>query len=189
MSLAVRDLSKSYGSQVSALNGVVLDVKQGELVTIVGPSGSGKSTLLRCIAGLETPDRGTVEVGGRDVTTLPPGERDVAMIFQDLALYPHLTVRQNIAFPLLAKRTAKDEVTRKVDGVVLGLGLDGLLERRPHQLSGGERRRVAIARAVIREPQLFLMDEPLSNLDAQLKLHVQEELGDLQRRLDRKSVV
>ncbi|MGI8407270.1 MAG: ABC transporter ATP-binding protein [Actinomycetota bacterium] len=182
MSLTVEGLSKSYGA-TPALSDVTIDVDPAELVVIVGPSGSGKSTLLRCVAGLEQADGGTVEVAGRDVTKLPPGKRDVAMIFQDLALYPHLEVRQNIAFPLLAQRLSKDVVARKVETVALSLGLEDLLERRPQDLSGGERRRVAIARAIIREPQLFLMDEPLSNLDAQLKLRVQQELADLPRRL------
>ena len=183
MSLRVTDVVKSYEREQRALNGVSLEVAPGELLAVVGPSGSGKSTLLRCIAGLETPDVGKVEVAGKDVTGAAPGDRDVAMIFQDLALYPHLSVRQNIAFPLLARKASKDEVTSKVDTVSASLGLTQLLDRLPQALSGGERRRVAIARAVIREPQLFLMDEPLSNLDAELKLKVQEDLRALQQRL------
>lgn len=183
MSLSVRGLSKSYVRDRPALREVSLDVAEGELLAIVGPSGSGKSTLLRCVAGLETPDGGTVDLSGREITDVAPGDRDVAMIFQDLALYPHLSVRQNIAFPLLARKVARDVVKAKVDALAASLGLEDLLDRRPDELSGGERRRVAIARVVIREPQLFLMDEPLSNLDPQLKVKVQEELRDTQRRL------
>lgn len=183
MSLTVSGLTKSFTPSLRAVADVSLEVAPGELVAIVGPSGSGKSTLLRCVAGLEDPDAGSIEVGGRDVTRLAAGERDVAMIFQDLALYPHLTVRQNIAFPLLARKTPKAEAGKRAEDVAATLGLSALLDRRPSDISGGERRRVAIGRAVIREPKLFLMDEPLSNLDAQLKIRVQEELSDLQRRL------
>ena len=183
MSLRVQGVTKDFSPSLQALKDVSLDVAAGELVAIVGPSGSGKSTLLRCIAGLESPDAGAIEVAGRDVSGAAPGERDVAMIFQDLALYPHLTVRQNIAFPLLARKTPKAEANKRVEDVGASLSLSAFLDRRPSELSGGERRRVAIGRAVIREPKLFLMDEPLSNLDAQLKLKVQEELAELQRRL------
>ncbi len=150
---------------------------------MVGPSGSGKSTLLRCIAGLEAPDRGSIEVAGRDVTKMDPGERDVAMVFQDLALYPHLDVRTNIAFPLMARKEPREEIRKAVDAAAEMLDISAILDRRPGELSGGERRRVSLARSVVRHPQAFLMDEPLSNLDAALKLRVQDEIRNLQRRL------
>lgn len=184
MTVAVDGLVKSYSrSAPPALREVSFEAESGELLAIVGPSGSGKSTLLRCIAGLENLDRGRVEVGGRDVTDTEPGERDVAMVFQDYALYPHLDVATNIAFPLLARKMQGAEVRTAVIEAAQMLGITGLLERKPAQLSGGERRRVSLARAVVREPSAFLMDEPLSNLDAALKLRVQAEVRDLQQRL------
>ena len=185
MSVSVDGLTKVYPgrrqSAVTALDEVTLAAQPGEMLVIVGPSGSGKSTLLRCIAGLETIDSGTVHVGGRDVTGLDPARRDLAMVFQDYALYPHLDVASNIAFPLLAAKTPKDEVAHKVQRAAEMLDLGPTLQRRPEQLSGGEKRRVSLARAVVREPQAFLMDEPLSNLDANLKMRVQDEIRTLQR--------
>ncbi|MGI8773941.1 MAG: ABC transporter ATP-binding protein [Actinomycetota bacterium] len=186
MSIEVTDLDKTYDgfeTKIPALQGVDLRVDTGELLVVVGPSGSGKSTLLRTVAGLETSDRGTVRVGDRDVTHVAPGQRDVAMVFQDYALYPHLDIRTNIAFPLLARKIDRTEVDRRVGETAAMLGIGGILGRKPSEVSGGERRRVALARAVVRGPQAFLMDEPLSNLDANLKRRVQLEVAALQDRL------
>ncbi|HEV3472080.1 MAG TPA: ABC transporter ATP-binding protein [Actinomycetota bacterium] len=169
---------------VVALDDVTLDVPDGELLVIVGPSGSGKSTLLRCVAGLEQPSTGTIEVGGRDVTDLPPGERDIAMVFQEHALYPHLSARDNIAFGLAARRTESSTISEKVGDVAALMGLEDVLDRRPRQLSGGERQRVALARAIVRQPAAFLMDEPLSDLDAELRAFMRAEIHALQRRLE-----
>lgn len=168
---------------VEALRGVDLDVADGELVVVVGPSGSGKTTLLRCVAGLEEPDSGRIEVGGRDVTALGPGDRDVAMVFQEYALYPHLSVRENIAFGLRARKTGDEETTRKVSDAAELLGIQTTLDRRPAELSGGERQRVALARAIVRAPTAFLLDEPLSNLDAELRAFMRAEIRGLQRTL------
>ncbi|MDQ4065417.1 MAG: ABC transporter ATP-binding protein [Actinomycetota bacterium] len=149
----------------------------------MGPSGSGKSTLLRCVAGLERPDAGTVTVGGRDVSDVPSGDRDVAMVFQEHAVYPHLSVRDNIAFGMRARGTSPSEVAEKVAEAAALLDLGPTLDRRPGELSGGERQRVALARAIVREPTLFLMDEPLSDLDAELRTFMRAEIHALQRRL------
>jgi ABC-type sugar transport system ATPase subunit len=162
---------------------VDLSADGGELLVIVGPSGSGKSTLLRCIAGLERPDEGRVEVGGRDVTDVPPGRRDVAMVFQDFALYPHLDVHANIAFGLKASGFASRDIDGRVADAVALLELEPTLGRRPSELSGGERQRVALARAIVREPTLYLLDEPLSNLDAELRTTTRAEIRSLQKRL------
>jgi ABC-type sugar transport system ATPase subunit len=148
---------------------------------VVGPSGSGKSTLLRCVAGLEKLDSGRIKVGPKDVTDATPGERDVAMVFQDYALYPHLDVTMNISFPLLARKVDQAEIAEKVARAAQMLDIEDVLGRRPGELSGGERRRVSLARAVVREPAAFLMDEPLSSLDAGLRLRVLEEIRSLQR--------
>jgi ABC-type sugar transport system ATPase subunit len=148
---------------------------------VVGPSGSGKSTLLRCVAGLEKLDSGRIKVGPKDVTDATPGERDVAMVFQDYALYPHLDVTTNISFPLLARKVDQAEIAEKVARAAQMLDIEDVLGRRPGELSGGERRRVSLARAVVREPAAFLMDEPLSSLDAGLRLRVLEEIRSLQR--------
>jgi multiple sugar transport system ATP-binding protein len=151
---------------------------------VVGPSGCGKSTLLRLAAGLEPPSAGTISLGGRRIDQLPPHERDVAMVFQSYALYPHMTVRRNVEFPLRTRRIAADERDRMVSEVAEVLGLADLLERKPAQLSGGQRQRVALARAIVRRPKAFLMDEPLSNLDAKLRVQTRAELIELQRRLE-----
>jgi ABC-type sugar transport system ATPase subunit len=156
-------------------------VATGELLVVVGPSGSGKSTLLRCVAGLEKLDSGRIKVGPKDVTDATPGERDVAMVFQDYALYPHLDVTTNISFPLLARKIDQAVIAEKVAGAAQMLDIEDVLGRRPGELSGGERRRVSLARAVVREPAAFLMDEPLSSLDAGLRLRVLEEIRSLQR--------
>ena len=187
MSVTAQGVTKSYLARkrapVQALRGIDLDVADGELVVVVGPSGSGKTTLLRCVAGLESPDSGRIQVGGRDVTALGPGERDVAMVFQEYALYPHLTVRENIAFGLRARNTGEQETGRKTTNAAELLGIEATLDRRPTELSGGERQRVALARAIVREPTAFLLDEPLSNLDAELRAFMRAEIRGLQRAL------
>jgi ABC-type sugar transport system ATPase subunit len=166
-----------------ALCDVHLAVADGERLVLVGPSGSGKSTLLRIIAGLERPTSGSVSIDGRDVTGVPPERRDLAMVFQSYALYPHKSVRENLAFGLRVRRVAAAEIVRRVDAVTRSLGLEGLLDRRPAQLSGGQRQRVALGRAIVREPRAFLFDEPLSNLDPQLRGTARAELVELHRRL------
>lgn len=183
MSVRVAGARKTYRSRagsVTALDGVDVDALDAEFLVIVGPSGSGKSTLLRSIAGLEDLDEGAIEVGGREVTAVPPGDRDVAMVFQEYALYPHLTVFENIAFGLRARRA--DGIERAVREAADHLGLVDALRRRPDELSGGERQRVALARALVRRPVAFLMDEPLSNLDAELRLRTRAEIKDLHHR-------
>ena len=184
MTIGVRGLSKSFDGRAGdhlVLDSVDLEVPDGRMMVVVGPSGSGKTTLLRCIAGLETADSGTVEVGGRDVTRLSPGDRDIAMVFQDYALYPHLSVRDNVAFGLRARKMSKEEIDRDVDVALARVGLYVDLRRRPEKLSGGERQRVALARALVRRPSAFLLDEPLSNLDAELRSQTRVEIKTLQR--------
>ncbi len=192
MSLAAHGLRKTYGRKrrwdrdagVPALDGVDLEVEPGELVAVVGPSGSGKTTLLRCIAGLESLDEGTIEIDDRDVTLLSPGDRDVAMVFQDFALYPHLTVRENLSFGLKARRTKRKDIDERLADVSAALDISDVLDRRPTELSGGERQRVALGRALVRRPRAFLLDEPLSNLDAELRLHARREIKVLQKEVD-----
>jgi ABC-type sugar transport system ATPase subunit len=189
MSLAVRDLSKTFvparhdDGPIHALKGVGLDARDGELMVVVGPSGSGKTTLLRCIAGLERVDEGSIQVAGREVTETPPGERDVAMVFQEYALYPHIDVERNISFGLRARGVPAPELNKRVEEAAVLLALDGVLHRRPSELSGGERQRVALARAIVRTPSVFLLDEPLANLDAGLRATTRAEIRALQRRL------
>ena len=178
--LVIEDLSKRFGP-VPALDGVDLDAAAGELVVVVGPSGCGKSTLLRCIAGLEPVDRGSVRIAGRDVTGMRPADRNVSMVFQSYALFPHLTVAENIGFGLVVRETPKHEVRDQVDAAARLLGVVPLLERRPFELSGGERQRVALARALVRRPDIYLLDEPLSNLDAGLRVEMRTELKRLHR--------
>jgi len=173
---------KSFGP-VTAVNDVSLEIADGEFLVLVGPSGCGKSTLLRMIAGLEEVTDGTISIGGEDVTDLAPRSRDIAMVFQSYALYPHMTVRQNLGYGLRARRTPKPEVARRVDEVAELLGLEELLDRRPAQLSGGQRQRVAMGRAIVRQPQAFLLDEPLSNLDAKLRVGMRASLAQLHQRL------
>ncbi len=187
MSVVVAGLSKSFGD-VGALRGIDLTVDEGELLVILGPSGSGKTTLLRCIAGLEEPDEGVVSVGEVDVTQMPPGDRDVAMVFQEYALYPHLDIANNVAFGLRARKVPRDEIRDRIDRAMTLLGLQDAATRKPAQLSGGEKQRVALARAIVREPRAFLMDEPLANLDAELRTRTRAEIRALQRQLGRSMI-
>ena len=180
--LTVHGLSKRFGDVV-ALDELTLDVPDGQFVVLVGPSGSGKSTVLRLVSGLEDPSAGRIEIHGRDVTRTSPRSRDVAMVFQDYALYPHMTCFANIAYGLKVRGVPRREIAEKVERTAALMGLDQLLERRPGTLSGGQRQRVAVARAVVRDPAVFLMDEPLSNLDARLRLSMRTELRTLQDRL------
>jgi ABC-type sugar transport system ATPase subunit len=182
VTVAVGDLSKTYGDVV-ALEGVNLRADDQELLVVVGPSGSGKTTLLRCIAGLEVADSGRIEVGDRDVTDESPGDRDVAMVFQEYALYPHLDAASNISFGLRARRLDKHVIEEKVLRAARLLRIQDCLGRTPNALSGGERQRVALARAIVREPSAFLMDEPLANLDAELRARTRAEIRTLQREL------
>ena len=181
--IALTNLTKRFAGDVVAVDDVSLEIADGEFIVLVGPSGCGKSTLLRIIAGLEEASEGIVAIGGRDVTELAPRHRDIAMVFQTYALYPHMTVRQNLGYGLKVRRTAKAQVKRRVEEVAELLGLAELLERRPAQLSGGQRQRVAMGRAIAREPQAFLMDEPLSNLDAKLRVGMRASLAQLHERL------
>ncbi|HLF91077.1 MAG TPA: ATP-binding cassette domain-containing protein [Anaerolineales bacterium] len=177
----LRGIQKHFGD-VKAVDGVDLAISKGELLVILGPSGCGKTTLMRMIAGLETPTRGEIVIGERVVTTLPPRDREIAMVFQSYALYPHLTVFDNIAFPLHAKKEPKNAIIAKVEEAAGTLSIEHLLHRKPRQLSGGERQRVALCRALVKEPQVLLLDEPLSNLDAKLRASARDELQRFQRR-------
>jgi multiple sugar transport system ATP-binding protein len=181
--IAIERLTKEFSGGVLAVDDVSLTIGDGEFLVLVGPSGCGKSTLLRAIAGLEEVTAGTVRIDGRDVTDLPPRERDVAMVFQSYALYPHMTVRQNLGYGLKVRRTSKSQIAERVERVARLLRLEELLERRPAALSGGQRQRVAMGRAIVREPHAFLMDEPLSNLDAKLRVSMRAELASLHARL------
>jgi ABC-type sugar transport system ATPase subunit len=181
-SLTIHHVGKDHGA-TRVLGDVSLTVADGELLVLVGPSGCGKSTLLRCIAGLEELSRGAIQMDGVDITRAEPRDRDIAMVFQSYALYPHLTVRDNLAFGLKMRKTPKDEIAQRIRDAAEMLGLDTLLERRPGQLSGGQRQRVAMGRAVVRRPKVFLFDEPLSNLDASLRGQMRVELMRLHQRL------
>jgi ABC-type sugar transport system ATPase subunit len=181
--IAIDNVRKAFAKGHLAVAGVTLTVADGEFLVLVGPSGCGKSTLLRLVAGLETPDSGGIRIGARDATTLPPQARDVAMVFQNYALYPHMTVRANLGYGLSVRRTARDQIAARVDAVARALDLETLLDRRPAQLSGGQRQRVALGRAMVREPQAFLFDEPLSNLDPALRSQARAELLRLHRAL------
>ncbi|MGC2743398.1 MAG: ABC transporter ATP-binding protein [Candidatus Angelobacter sp.] len=179
-----RKLTKVFKQgELGAVNEVDLETREGEFLVFLGPSGSGKTTLLRMIAGLESPTAGEILIGGKVVNDLTPRERRIAMVFQSYALYPHLTVYNNIAFPLKAQNIAKNLHKEKVEWAASLLGIQGLLQRKPRELSGGERQRVALARAIVREPSVFLLDEPLSNLDAKLRLSAREELERFHRRV------
>ncbi len=178
----LRSVTKSFGD-VTVIHGVDLDIDEGEFVVFVGPSGCGKSTLLRMVSGLEEVTSGTMTIGGDDVTHVEPAERGVAMVFQSYALYPHMTVRDNMGFGLKMAKTPPDEIERRVKKAAEILHLDQLLDRKPSQLSGGQRQRVAIGRSIVREPRVFLFDEPLSNLDAELRVQMRLEIATLHQDL------
>ena len=180
--IVLSNVSKGYGA-VPVIDDVSLAIQSGELVVFLGPSGSGKSTLLRMIAGLETIDSGTLTIGGTRCEHLPPGQRGLAMVFQNYALYPHMTVRENLAFGLRNVGMGSDEIGRRVAEAARVLEIGQLLDRRPAQLSGGQRQRVAIGRAIVKEPRAFLFDEPLSNLDAALRVRTRVELAELHQRI------
>jgi multiple sugar transport system ATP-binding protein len=180
--IVIDRVRKSYGA-LTVLKDFSIEVTDGEFVVLVGPSGCGKSTMLKILAGLEEASAGTIRIGGRDVTDLAPGDRDIAMVFQNYALYPHLTVASNMGFGLKMRGTPADVIARRVKEAARILDVEHLLDRRPRQLSGGQRQRVALGRAIVREPQAFLMDEPLSNLDAKLRVHMRAEIGALHQRL------
>jgi ABC-type sugar transport system ATPase subunit len=181
--IQIEQVSKTYSNGHVAIRNVSLEAAGGEFLVLVGPSGSGKSTLLRLIAGLELPTTGRISIGGVDVTDRPPQGRDLAMVFQSYALYPHMSVRENLEYGLKVRRTSRTVAARKVAEVAQALGIHELLDRRPAQLSGGERQRVALGRAMVREPKAFLLDEPLSNLDPSLRAHARAELRQLHQRL------
>jgi len=180
--VTVKDITKKYGA-LPVIHGVSIDIADGEFVVLVGPSGCGKSTLLRMVAGLETISGGTVDIGGRVVNDVLPKDRDIAMVFQNYALYPHKTVADNMGFPLKLKGAPKSEIEAKVRKAAEILDLGKLLDRYPKQLSGGQRQRVAMGRAIVRDPQVFLFDEPLSNLDAKLRVTMRVEIKELHQRL------
>ncbi len=180
--ISIERVTKSYGP-LQVLKDFSLEITDGEFVVFVGPSGCGKSTMLKILAGLEEATSGTVRIGGRDVTDLAPGDRDIAMVFQNYALYPHLTVARNMGFGLKMRGMPAAEIERRVNEAAQILGVAHLLDRKPKALSGGQRQRVALGRAIVREPQAFLMDEPLSNLDAKLRVHTRAEISALHQRL------
>ncbi|MBV9796236.1 MAG: sn-glycerol-3-phosphate ABC transporter ATP-binding protein UgpC [Actinobacteria bacterium] len=181
--ISLDHIDKVYSGGVKAIDQMSLEVRDGEFMVLVGPSGCGKSTALRSIAGLEEISSGTISIGDRVVNDLPPKDRDIAMVFQNYALYPHMTVEQNLAFGLQLRKTPKTEITRRVTEAAKMLGLEQYLKRKPAALSGGQRQRVAMGRAIVREPQAFLMDEPLSNLDAKLRVSMRASLNQLHDRL------
>jgi multiple sugar transport system ATP-binding protein len=181
--IALEHVEKVYQGSVKALDDLNLDVRDGEFMVLVGPSGCGKSTALRSVAGLEEITGGTISIGDRVVNDLPPKDRDIAMVFQNYALYPHMTVADNLAFGLKLRNTPKNEISRRVREAAQLLGIEPYLSRKPAALSGGQRQRVAMGRAIVREPQAFLMDEPLSNLDAKLRVSMRAVLGQLHERL------
>ena len=185
--VGIQDVYKSFGP-VEVIHGVSIDISDGEFVILVGPSGCGKSTLLRMIAGLEDIDSGEIAIGERVVNFVPPKDRDIAMVFQNYALYPHMTVADNMGFSLRLRRAPKAEIRRRVDDAAQILGLTPYLGRFPKQLSGGQRQRVAMGRAIVRDPQVFLFDEPLSNLDAKLRVAMRAEIKELHQRLSTTTV-
>ena len=182
-SVRFENVSKVYPGDVTALDNLTLDVEDGELLVMVGPSGCGKSTTLRLLAGLEEPTTGRMFIGDRDVTDVSPQDRNIAMVFQNYALYPHMTVFDNMAFSLRMKKFPKDEIIRNVTDAAEILGIQSYLGRKPRELSGGQRQRVAVGRAIVRHPAVFLFDEPLSNLDAKLRVQMRNELSRLHTRL------
>lgn len=182
-SVTLRNVNKVYPSGLHAVHNVDVDIADGEFVVLVGPSGCGKSTTLRMVAGLEEVSSGDIHIGDRRVNQVPPGDRDIAMVFQSYALYPHMTVRQNMAFGLKMRRTPRAEIQQRVADAATLLSIESLLDRRPRELSGGQRQRVAVGRAIVRDPAVFLFDEPLSNLDAKLRGQMRTEIAALHRRL------
>src|SRR5512133_1222677 len=181
-SVAIRDVRKAFGA-TAVIHGVDISIRDGEFVVLVGPSGCGKSTLLRMIAGLENITAGEIRIGERIVNNVPPKERDVAMVFQNYALYPHMTVAANMAFSMKLRGAPQKEIDERVNRAAAILGLSQLLQRYPRQLSGGQRQRVAMGRAIVRDPRVFLFDEPLSNLDAKLRVQMRTEIKELHQRL------
>lgn len=181
-SINLKQVTKDFGN-VSVIKPIDLEIKDGEFIVFVGPSGCGKSTLLRMIAGLEDTTSGNIEIDGEDATETPPAKRGLAMVFQSYALYPHMSVRNNIAFPLKRAKMSKEEIENKIANVAKILNLSDYLERKPGQLSGGQRQRVAIGRAIVRQPSAFLFDEPLSNLDASLRVNMRLEISELHKTL------
>ncbi|MEO1701023.1 MAG: sn-glycerol-3-phosphate ABC transporter ATP-binding protein UgpC [Pseudomonadota bacterium] len=186
--VSIENVSKDYGNNVRAVNDVSLDIEDGQFIVLVGPSGCGKSTLLRMVAGLETITDGEISIGDRVVNNVDPAKRDIAMVFQNYALYPHMTVRRNMAYGLTNRKMDKAEIERRVSEAASILRLSDYLERKPRQLSGGQRQRVAMGRAIVRDPAAFLFDEPLSNLDAKLRVDMRGEIKQLQRRLGTTSI-
>ncbi|MBK3745929.1 sn-glycerol-3-phosphate import ATP-binding protein UgpC [Paraburkholderia aspalathi] len=186
--IVLDNVRKTYGNNIEVIQGVSLDIKDGEFLVLVGPSGCGKSTLLRMIAGLEDISSGTISIGDRVVNDVEPSQRDIAMVFQNYALYPHMTVRQNLSYGLKNRKTPPDEIERRIAKAATALEITPFLDRKPRQLSGGQRQRVAMGRAIVREPAAFLFDEPLSNLDAKLRVHMRVEIKRLQRALGTTSV-
>lgn len=184
----LNNISKSYDGDNFAINNLSLSVKDGEFLVLVGPSGCGKSTTLRMIAGLESVTSGDIELDGIKINDFPPGKRDIGMVFQNYALYPHMTVEENLAFPLKVKKIDKNEIKKRVNEISDLVELGDLLKRYPKQLSGGQRQRVALGRAIVRKPKVFLFDEPLSNLDAKLRTQMRNEIISLQRKLNVTSV-
>src|SRR5512140_945782 len=185
--LSIRALSKRYAN-LEVLKGIDLDIESGEFTVLVGPSGCGKSTLLNIVAGLDRASEGTIEIGGKVVNDVPPKDRDIAMVFQSYALYPHMTVRENLEFGLKIRKTPQAETERLVAEAAQILGIEPLLQRKPKELSGGQRQRVALGRAIVRKPAVFLFDEPLSNLDAKLRVQMRAEIKKLQARLQVTSI-
>src|SRR5207248_857721 len=171
-----QDVAKVYDDGTRAVNGLDLQIQDGEFMVFVGPSGCGKTTALRMVAGLEEISEGTIRIGDRIVNNVSPKDRDIAMVFQTYALYPHMTVEENLAFGLKLRKLTKDEIGRRVRSAAGTLGLEEFLQRKPRSLSGGQRQRVAMGRAIVREPQVYLMDEPLSNLDAKLRVQMRAEI-------------
>lgn len=186
--IVLKDIRKSYSGNVEVIKGVNLEIEDGEFVVLVGPSGCGKSTLLRMIAGLESITSGTLSIGDKVVNEVEPAQRDIAMVFQNYALYPHMSVRDNLSYGLKNRNTPKDEINRRIEKAAKALEISDYLDRKPRQLSGGQRQRVAMGRAIVREPSAFLFDEPLSNLDAKLRVHMRVEIKRLQRSLGITSV-
>lgn len=182
-SVNLEGITKRY-EDVTAVDDMTLDIEDGEFVTFVGPSGCGKSTTMETIAGLTLPTEGTIEIGGRDVTDLPPKDRGISMVFQNIALFPHMDVYDNISFGLRLRKYDQEEVDRRVEEAADIVQLEGMMDRMPKEMSGGQRQRVAIARAIVRNPDAFLMDEPLANLDAELRVHMRTQLQRLHRELD-----